>query len=497
MPHRQVFRFDPEGVVEAMRLGEPAECIESKFGYNDHVINWFSEKGFWRIWESMRADVKRANGIPQECLNGVFAALTLSRIGSIQKADPMLEDGRLMTELGFNIITVQKRLKDGKGVIHRDTLRNHVKRIPVAESKRAFYEHVSLMRSRKWLRGGVYAADGMKIEVTSGKSYEGCGRVWDPERKQFVFGYKVVYVFNLSPERPRIIAIAIGPINADERTLLVEALQDLRAHVCNPRDIIDILVLDRGYWGVEHLSRLKGEFGLDIVTICKAGLTIHDEAQRLVALDQGKRPLIRHRRRVNNQGHESRYIRRIRAVEGLEALDKAGTVSMRLNAVCVSEVDEDSGEASDTIFLTTLDVSANSAKVVDYYDQRWSIENRCNRELSQNWNVRRPIGRRLTAIFAQLCMASMCLNAVRIYREHKPKDAEKLESEMRTQGHKSYMLGRGAVVIVPGRQIYATMRYVRYLNLLALKAARRSAELVSQGIPMEQVLEIVSQEMKE
>jgi hypothetical protein len=41
------------------------------------------------------------------------------------------------------------------------------------------------------------------------------------------------------------------------------------------------------------------------------------------------------------------------------------------------------------------------------------------------------------------------------------------------------------------------MRYVRYLNLLALKAARRSAELASQGIPMEQVLEIVSQEMKE
>mgnify|MGYP000903200958 CR=1 FL=1 len=119
-----------------------------------------------------------------------------------------------------------------------------------------------------------------------------------------------------------------------------------------------------------------------------------------------------------------------------------------------------------------------------------------NRELSQNWNVRRPIGRKFRAIFAQICMAAMCLNAVRIYEEHKPKDAERLSREMRKQGRKSYLLGHGAVVIVPGRLIYATMSYRRYADLSSLKVARRAGELVAQGMSIEQALKTISNEME-
>ena len=86
-----------------------------------------------------------------------------------------------MVQLGFSLTEVQDRLKDGEGIIHRDAPRNHLKRILIAESKRAFYEHVTLMRSRERLRGGAYGAGGMKIVITSGNSCEGCGRVWDHE----------------------------------------------------------------------------------------------------------------------------------------------------------------------------------------------------------------------------------------------------------------------------------------------------------------------------
>lgn len=117
-----------------------------------------------------------------------------------------------------------------------------------------------------------------------------------------------------------------------------------------------------------------------------------------------------------------------------------------------------------------------------------------NRELSENWNVRRPIGRKFRAIFAQICMAAMCLCAVRIYEEHKPKDAERLSREMQKQGRKSYLLGHGAVVIVPGRLIYATMSYRRYADLSSLKVARRAGELVAQGMSIEQAFKIISNE---
>ena len=74
-------------------------------------------------------------------------------------------------------------------------------------------------------------------------------------------------------------------------------------------------------------------------------------------------------------------------------------------------------EVSSVVFLTTVDVSEKPAKIADYYDLRWNIENRCNRELSQKWNVRRPIGRKFRAMFAEIRMSAMCVNAVRIYEE--------------------------------------------------------------------------------
>lgn len=492
MANQPVLRLDVPGVEEAMRQGEEVILLESKFGDNDHLFNWLDEKGFLDIWQSIRPALKRNSGVPPECLNGVFAAMALSHLKAIQNTDPMLADGRLMFKLGFNFAEVQDKFENGKGVIHRDTLRNHLKRIPIAESKRAYYEHTTLMRTHKWLRGGVYGADGMKIMVTSPKSYEGCGKVWDPDLKKDVYGYKVVFIFNLSPERPRIVALAIGAINMDERLLLLEALRGLRAHVCPPKDMIDVLVLDRGYWGVKYLSELVGEFGLDIVMLCRADLTIHSEAWALAQFDGGSRPVVRHKKKINNQGKEVRCIRRIKAVEGIEAVDETGKVSLKLNAVCVSETNKDTGETSEIVYLTTLGVSEQPARIPDLYDRRWNIENRCNRELSQNWNVRRPIGRTLNAIFAQICMAAMCLNAVRIYEEQKPKDVERLNLEMQEQGRKSYLLGHGAVVIVPGRLIYATMSYKRYADLASLKAARRVAELVAQGMSIEQAVDAVS-----
>ena len=167
-------------------------------------------------------------------------------------------------------------------------------------------------------------------------------------------------------------------------------------------------------------------------------------------------------------------------------------MSLKLNAACVRKVNEDAGEDSGIVFVNTLDVLESPVKIADYYDQRWSIENRCNRKLSQNWNVRRPIGRRLRAIFAQICMSAMCLNAVRIYEEQKPKDAEKLRCEMQRQGRKSYLLGHGTVVIAPGRLICATMNYKRYAELLSLEAVRRAGELVAQGTSIEEALSLIA-----
>ncbi|NLA06703.1 MAG: transposase, partial [Firmicutes bacterium] len=70
---------------------------------------------------------------------------------------------------------------------------------------------------------------------------------------------------------------------------------------------------------------------------------------------------------------------------------------------------------SEAVYSTTLPVSRVPERIVEYYNSRWGIENRCNRILSQTWKMRVLVARKYNAIFAQIVMVSMCYKACRIY----------------------------------------------------------------------------------
>ncbi|GAI22646.1 unnamed protein product, partial [marine sediment metagenome] len=46
----------------------------------------------------------------------------------------IIQDGKLMADIGFNIERIKKREKEKKGVIDLDTLRNHLKKITQEDS---------------------------------------------------------------------------------------------------------------------------------------------------------------------------------------------------------------------------------------------------------------------------------------------------------------------------------------------------------------------------
>lgn len=60
---------------------------------------------------------------------------------------------------------------------------------------------------------------------------------------------------NLTPKKEYVVGIAIGPIQADERNL-VSIPDDMIFHGISPRKMIDLLVLDQGYWGREFLTSI-------------------------------------------------------------------------------------------------------------------------------------------------------------------------------------------------------------------------------------------------
>jgi len=119
-------------------------------------------------------------------------------IGKLAGAGKIIRDGKLASDIGFNIEKIKKAEKEEKGEIDLGTLRNHLKKIPQAESDKAFYEHLKLLRDKRWIRGHEYVADAVELEVPYGETFEGMGRVWDKKEKRYKYGYKLELLMNVT-----------------------------------------------------------------------------------------------------------------------------------------------------------------------------------------------------------------------------------------------------------------------------------------------------------
>ena len=96
------------------------------------------------------------NGYPGKIILGILILKELMAIGKIAGAGKIIQDGKLMADIGFNIERIKKREQEDKGVIDLDTLRNHLKKIPQDASDKAFYQHIKILRDKRWIkRSGV------------------------------------------------------------------------------------------------------------------------------------------------------------------------------------------------------------------------------------------------------------------------------------------------------------------------------------------------------
>ncbi|MBA7473049.1 hypothetical protein ES707_08383 [subsurface metagenome] len=220
----------------------------------------------------MNPTTKKDNGYPSKVILGTLIMKELLSIGKLSGIGKIIQDGKLSGDIGFNIERIKKAEGKDKGVIDSGTLRNHLKKIPKDESDKAFYEHIRLLRDKRWIRGQEYVADAVELEVPYGKTFQGMGRVWKKKEKRYKYGYKLELLMNVTTTgRLRFIGCALAPINSDERVLLVSIFKKIEKHLGKGkvRQIIDSLTLDRGYWGAHFLWRLKHKWGTDFVTLVR------------------------------------------------------------------------------------------------------------------------------------------------------------------------------------------------------------------------------------
>jgi hypothetical protein len=434
----KVYRKDEPFIREALVSCGAYNATETQYNENDFFVSYLREVGLWdAMIGSSPEGLHRGNGYPWEILQQVGMLHELSQAGRLVKIGPLVSDGKLMTELGFNMEYVEKRLGGDKGVIHTDTLRNHYKRKCVEQSLEDFYGQVSLMRASKWLRGGIYVADGFKI-VVSGKTFEGMGKVWDDNTKTWQHGYKVVLLMNVEQGRERLVGFSMGAINVDERDLLRRILNDIKRYVCPPRKMIDLIIFDRGYWGMDFLSEIHKKWKLDFLIMAKKNLEIVKYEIPMVA-----NTLKWQQRTIKEKDRHKREQRKKIKVAKYEGI---GFKVQRKKGPMTAVIEKDpKGSDALTVFLTTQEVK-EPVNIIKQYKRRWAIENEGIRELSQKHKIRELAGRTLNSITARIALAFMTYNALKIFKMKWQNRYDRMFDIMKRRRSDSWLKGKFQVV---------------------------------------------------
>ena len=479
----RAWTFDEQRVREALLGGVLPEDVEvSTQARMDLVVKRLQELELWDFITGLPVVHGKENAYPSQQMLGAIALLELAEGNTrLAAAGKILQDATLIGALGFNVELFDRR--KGEGVVSAGTLRNHLKKVPKGEGPKALRRQAQYMRQRKWLRGHIYAADGTKLEVGKGTSHEGAGEVWDGQEERWAYGYKLLTLQNLAENRSRCVAMDLKPINADEHQMLDDALAALGADMGleSLRQMIQLLILDRGYWGAEFLYRLGHHYKLKYLTLGKKNLELLQEAKAQRELRKAEYRSYR----VKNKTTGLPSTIELCGLEGvpLNGYTADGKGMGDVNVVLAREWVETAKINGKTVeahwdewyYVTNQPLGKDWLAVYLQYEARWGIENEGFRTLKQAYHLDQLPGRSLAAIEARTALVLMLYNAMNILDMKYPEDGKEALRQRRKRGHASHLNEQAVIVYIPAGYV-ASFRPPEY-HRLTVEGARRRAQL--------------------
>jgi len=473
MTEIKVWTRNQEMVEAAILAGQEQDEAFTKYGANEFAVDFLRQSG---LWDQLLVKPKqRENGKGWQKIASIAVLLELLHVGHLAKAEKVIKDGKLMTELGFTFEEIETASVNNKGVIHRDTIRNYFKAIPQEESLKEFYGYVKLLRHKRWTRGKAYVADGFDLEVY-GKTYEGAGKVYDDKTKKWKYGYKIVILMNVEKERERIMGLAIGPINSDERKLLVKIFEDLERHVDKIKNIMDVIILDRGYWGYDFMQEIiVKKYKIDYVLIAKKSfMFVKEDLRHMIDSKQIK---FQERKLYNPSKKEYEDVK-VGYVNDLYHgyVSKAQPYQGKVNVVVLTKkvTKGKQKKIKEVFYVTNKQLTGDPLKIVKLYASRWSVENQGIRDLSQRWLIRTPAGRTLNAITARICLILKLYDAMKIMEMKHGKEWQKNKEEIKAWGERSFIGGQSIIVYAEGH--FAAFGSRQYKILIETRTKRITEE---------------------
>jgi hypothetical protein len=477
----QLWQEDKAAVAQELEAGRNLGGHASAFGDNDLIVGFLMVEGFWSVLVETEADLlKKENGYPVRILNGLWALCELAGVERIAQSGKVLGDEALLRMVGFQAEQIEEARAEGRLRVDPETLANHLGRISKASVDRSWWEHVKLLRSKRWYRGGVYAVDGTMITIPYGQAenYEGSGKMGE------ACGYRLVVVLNIDEGHERVVGWALGPLARSEKALLDEILKSLREQFGRVGDWMKVLVMDRGYWGSAFLEGIKRNEGVDFVI--RAGnddLDIVKDMEGMSRLES----TIWHEA-VEEHSRLGKMRVRMAGFTDVPMYDDNDVDHGPCQTVIAEEYDMQGARLPERPrfhYVTSLPVDPASAATVQqvrtYYRRRWSVENQGFWVLTKRWNLDTLAARNLNAIRARLNFALQLYNAENCCAWKHPGDFQD-ELPRLKRPSKGERLGRPSIMIYTPEGKVGAFQANEYEALIGKAAKTAFKAKVRQGL---------------
>jgi len=234
-------------------------------------------------------------------------------------------------------------------------------------------------------------------------------------------------------------------IQESENPLLLELIDQARRNI--GRDVIKLVLVDRGFLDGGRLWTLKHKRGIDFVVPAKTNLIITNDIRGMRDLPEDANL---HRQKWETKKGVVKTI----GVAGFRTFDEYHDPKRKtaepeeINAVMVTCWDgQEYKPDKEKVFLSSLDVSKPRV-VIDEYDLRSLIENCANRDLKQGWLINKYPKKEVNAIRAHVFLTIGMFNMSLAYRS---KEGEQIAEEcIRRYRMKTMLAARHKCMVVCG-----------------------------------------------
>lgn len=355
-----------------------------------------------------------------------YQARVLLGIDSVNKIPYLLfgDIGLLMT-LGWTARQIKEGVcKRGKGKhegpIHKDTLPDCLERLGCEEITKCLNDGIKLLRKIGIKFSGVFALDATDLETTAKCKGRGLKRIEHKKHDkggnlviipEIIYGFKLLLVFDVFNRY--VVAAKMLQIQENENPYLLEMVEQARKNI--GRNVIRMLVADRGFLDGGRLWHLKHEFGIDFVVPAKTDMAITQDIRGMRNLQEDEDL---HREQWDTKNGTVRAV----GVSGLRTFDeyhdskRKRTEGEPINAVMVTCWDDrEYPSGKEKVFLSSLDI-CKPRVVIDNYDLRSLIENCGNRDLKQGWLINKYPKKEVNSIRSHVYLTIGMFNMTLAYR---------------------------------------------------------------------------------